>query len=186
MKIKHYICPRACGKTTFAENLQMEAPESSLLFKMEKGYWKWGFSMRGERWNRIIMDEFLFRYDQLHTIDKGKFREWMLAEVLNVIYPDGELVLISTPTKRFNQSTFTLLATEINKLNIKKIPFIDNDKLFEELDEIQHLFLCPFGTNVEIIKTDFGNKKSEQTLNTYKTSFSTEEYRTQILGEFLK
>lgn len=59
MKITHYICPRNCGKTTFAKELKMEDPENTLFYTTEYGTWSWSQPMREERYKLDIEGEFL-------------------------------------------------------------------------------------------------------------------------------
>ena len=186
MKIKHYIAPRSCGKTEFAKNLQMEDPEGSLLFLLEYGNWKWGFGLRGERYKRIILDEFLFMYGKQSVTDKDKFLNWVLCELIRSLdIKNGELILISTPDKLRNASSFSLLSTGINERDIMKIPFINSKKVIEEIQELQRLFLCPFGTNVEIIKTDFGRNFTEKEKREMSRMIGVERAKIEVEGEFL-
>lgn len=162
MKIKHYICPRACGKTTFAENLQKEDPS---LLLIQRAYTitslKQLFDMfRGRvdshsTYTGVIVDEFL---SMASLRDYGRdeficFLKWLGVK---------ELILISTP-----------------------------DRLYDSVDDIDieimyKKFLLPsVESNLEIVETDFSNSKSEKELRDYKRLMPEEQYKTQILGEFL-
>jgi len=186
MKIKHYICPRNCGKTTFAENLQMGDPENTLLFKMDRGFWKWGQDMRGERWKRIIMDEYILRYNNLGETDKDRFVDWLNTDVINCLYKhdEGELILISTPDKLYSEESIMLASLIYNYGYQKDYEILDMKKIMNNYQEINNK--CLNLAIVEIIKTDFGNKKDKEILKRYKEMFSEEQYKTDILGEFLK
>ena len=204
MKITHYICPRNCGKTTFAKELQMKDPENTLLYTMEHGAWSWGQSMRGERWKRIIMDEYILRYNKLSEVDKHRFIDWIKKDVMpRLIQSDGELVLISTSDQLYNSLLFLFLSQGIDNenrimdrfkyspvLNLIDKRYIENLK--KEIEEMRDKFLAPSIFGLEIIKTDFGHnyillKVSEYSrFKDYKNIFGEERYKLDIEGEFLK
>lgn len=182
MKIKHYICPRNCGKTTFAENLQMEDPENTLLFKMDRGFWRWGQNMRGERWNKIIMNEYILRYNQLNENDKDRFVSWIYQIVLNTLTKDGELILISTPDRSYSQEEIALAC--IGKLSADFYS-LDTNKINRNIREIDNKFLNPSFKNLQIIETDLGCKTTQEEKTKMGLQLGAERYRTDVLGKYL-
>lgn len=187
MKVKHYICPRKCGKTTFAKDLQMESPEDTLLFTMSGGVWKWGFSIRGERYKRIIIDEYIERYNKLsNDIEKEKFIDWIREELMSTLIPNGELILISTPDKRYDAFMFQMLNMgfggivegheSLTKENIERVN--------RDVKEMKNKFLN--SSVVNIIKADFKRSKMDEWKIKMNGRLPEEVYQAEILGEFLK
>lgn len=183
MKITHYIAPRASGKTTFAKELQSQDPENTLLFTMgEEGFWKWGFSMRGERWKRIVFDEYIFRYNQLSEFQKDKFYDWIQMEIINTLrLEDGELILISTPDRLYHQEeiAMTCLGGVSDGFGVLDVGVINKN-----IKDINRKFLNPFKVN--IIKKGFGDKISKYDSAFLKASYSQEQFKINVEGEWLK
>lgn len=190
MKIKHYICPRVCGKTTFAKDLQMEDPENTLLYT---GIWNCGRSHKGEKYKRIILDEFLYIRNVVNKTDQHKkfFDDWVLIELIHfALDGKGELILISTPEKLRNSSTFAMIIGGISDVRkrLKDFPFININTIEQEIYDFEKNFLSQHkGTNVEIIKTDFGTPKfNGMEKKNIRRELGEEKYLTEIEGEFLK
>lgn len=158
MKIKHYICPKACGKTTFAENLQKEDPS---LLLIQRGYTITNvhqlfdmFRGRNDSYNTytgIIIDEFL-PITNLKDYSKSYLLEFF--KYLGV----EEAILISTPDRLYN--------------------------FIEDYKELSSKFLN-IKDGIEIVETDFGNKKSKEEQEYYYNSLGENKYKTDILGAFL-
>lgn len=157
-KVKHYICPRACGKTTFANKLQKEDP-SLLLIQGE------GSSMsidslltrfRGQKdshdcYTGIIVDEFL-PMTRHHNYSRSKFLFFL--EYLGI----DEVILISTPDKLYNSSEF------------------------DELEMKDRFLLSSNNIEVEVIKTNFNNSRDIASRDLFNHEF----FETQILGNYRK
>lgn len=194
MKITHYICPRGCGKTTKARELQMEDPENTLLFLLGKNgdSYRDGLSLRGFRFKRVIFDEFLLvcskKEKKEHLV---RFYEWICYDIMNSLEQDGEIIFISTSDKLYDPLIFSLLSSQINLQGLltekltgmyigqKHINFIK-----EKFDEMKFKFLDP--NIVEIKLTNFGNEDL-QMASYFKQEFgeNSEAYKTKILGQFL-
>lgn len=194
MKITHYICPRGCGKTTKAKELQMEDPENTLLFtlgKMGESYRL--LSLRGSRYKRIIFDEFLLVCSRKEKKeDLVKFYDWILCEVIPVLEQDGELILISTSDKLYDPLIFSLMASQINlqgllteKLTGMYIGQKHIDFIKEKFDEMKFKFLDP--SIVRIVLTHFNDEEDLQMASYFKQTFGedSETYKTHFLGQFL-
>lgn len=186
MRITHYICPRDCGKTEKAKEIQMEDLSGTLLFIYRNG--RFGASMRKEpKFRTIIYDEFLLTYSHQDTLSqKESFLRWILCDVMQALKPDGHLILFSTPDKLRNSSSFLLMQKGlINRSQIES-DYVNNDTIMEEIIEFQKLFLCPFGTNVTLVKTDFGVEKNEKELKQFKQMYGNELFETEMKGNFLR
>lgn len=185
MKTKHYICPRGCGKTTFAEELQMKDPEGTLLFS-NCSTDILGKNFRGQRFNKVIFDGFLDLYGKFNEVDKVRFTDWFICHVLSVLDSEGELILISTPDMLRNSSSYLLLSNGlINKSQIQN-EVVNKDTIIKEIYEFQRLFLTPNVENLEIIQTNFNKPKMLKWEEEEKKQLPHEKYLTDIKGEFLR
>ena len=160
MNIIHYICPRACGKTTFAEKLQKEDPS---LLLIERGHdltdLDWlektfrGALDRRDTYTGVIIDEFL-SMTNLHNYYRDRmlflFREMGI----------DELTLISTPDRLYDRY-------EPKDWNMMVDKFLAEES-------------C-----TKIIKTDFGKRMSQKEKEGYKNMLGEERYKTEMLGEYL-
>lgn len=199
IKFKHYICPRGCGKTTKAIELFNENPKETILLtypnnnkylgidnhKYDDHIKPCGVSLRGYFPKRIIIDEFIF-----WVMNMNHWRDRIMDEVhTNIIssmrgYKEAELILFSTPDKLRNSSSYLLLDTGIVDMGQIKNEFVNKERIMQEIMDFQRLFLTP--GEVEIIKTNFGNEMKEDYKIYHKKTMSEEQYRTNILGEFLQ
>jgi len=185
MKVKHYITPRACGKSTFAKDLQMELPDTTLLLSgcsegvINRRFW-------GDHFDRIIFDDFMYTYGFFKINgSEVRFTDWFLGYLLPRLNADGELILISTPDRLRNSSSYLLGTQGIRNKDQIKNDFVNKDKIINEIKEFHFLFLLP-SKNIEVIKTNFGFGFKEEFKKRQKAEFNEEEYLTQIEGNFLK
>ena len=156
MKVKHYICPRACGKTTLANNLQKK--DSSLLLIQCEGLSVSIDSLiakfRGQEdardcYTGIIIDEF---------IPITKHRDYHLSQFQFLLDYLGieEVILISTPDKLYNSSEF------------------------DRLEMQNRLLLSSKNIEVEVIRTNL--HPTHKFIN--RNEQSEEFFQTQILGNY--
>jgi hypothetical protein len=163
MKITHYICPRACGKTTFAEKLQKEDP-SLLLIKRDISLTDWDLLLEKFRgrddfrdcYTGVIIDEFL-TLTNLRSYDRDK--------VISMFNKMGmkEMILISTPVKLYDKYS----ETDQKEMNSKFLLSSTRDK-------------------IAVIKTNFGRNWPEEQKQAYKDILGVEQYKTEVLGVYLE
>ena len=178
MKIIHYVCPRRCGKTTKAKDMQMEDPENILLFTEN---WTFGRNFRGKRFKKIIFDEFLGK----DFIQTGKFQDWMCRHLLNTLTPEGEIILFSTPHKFYTKEQLMLVSLVEYPQYLKDYKIFDLEEINKTIQEINNNFLNP--SKVNIIKTDFNTpyKFDKKHLSELKQGLGEITYKLQIEGEFI-
>lgn len=183
MKVTHYICPQNCGKTAFAKNLQMEDPENTLLFSSpSKDIINRVF--RGCHYDKVIFDDFLKTYSLVDN--KMKFIEWFICNILSILNKGGELILISTPDKLRNSSSYLLFANGLLSKNRIKNEFVNKETIMKEIEEFDFLCLCP-NDHIKVIKTRFESYTVNEVLEKHtKSLLSEEQFLTRIKGEFLK
>lgn len=163
VKIKHYICPRDCGKSKKALELANEDPENTLLINT-KGKMDRFQSQYGNRFKRVIIDEYISNYFILPQTKRRQLFTWMVREILpSLNLDDGELILISTPVNQYSVETFLLykLRNQLPKdLVIRDTTnytrnLLTLDKIYKDFTEIEECFLDP--ERVEVIVTDLGS-----------------------------
>lgn len=163
VKIKHYICPRCCGKSKKALELANEDPENTLLINT-KGKMDIFQSQYGNRFKRVIIDEYISNYFILPQTKRRQLFTWMVREILpSLNLDDGELILISTPVNQYSVETFLLykLRNQLPKdLVIRDTTnytrnLLTLDKVNKDFTEIEECFLDP--ERVEVIVTDLGS-----------------------------
>lgn len=163
VKIKHYICPRGCGKSKKALELANEDPENTLLINT-KGKMDRFQSQHSNRFKRVIIDEYILNYFNLSQPKRRQLFTWVVREILpSLNLDDGELIIISTPVKQYSVETFILYSLR-NKLSKDLVirdttnytrNLLDLDKVHRNFTEIEECFLDP--ERVEIIVTDLGS-----------------------------
>jgi len=99
-KVKHYVCPVCSGKTTKAQEIQLNDPENTLLIEVldstdiERIYEK---HIKGCRFKTIVIDNFLKLYNKKRG-DVNKIMQKMKAH-------SEEIILFSTPDKLYDKKT---------------------------------------------------------------------------------
>jgi hypothetical protein len=180
VKIKHYIAPCNSGKTITAKNWQMEDPENILLFT--DGLWDWGQPFRGVRYNKIIMDEYIWRYNNLEDRDKPKFFNWILNRLICILKKDGELILISTADRLYSKEELYLASIySLWELRFDSNKIIDEIKIADELRKINYKFLNY--NKVELIFGKFNNLLDSERKKFCKESLGSLRYQTDIEGK---
>lgn len=165
MKITHYIAPRDCGKTTFAESLQKQDPSLLLiqrsytitdmlqLFKSFRGKYDHHNCYTG-----IIIDEFI-PFTQSRGYSKGRFLQEL--KIMGI----EEVVLISTPDKFYNP---------------RKI------EDFKEMVEKFLIDILECENKINIIKTNFNKPSMPKWEEEMRIQLGEEKFLTDIKGEFLR
>lgn len=163
MNITHYVCPRKCGKTTFARELQIKDPSLLLIERdcsitdMEKLF----ESFRGkvDRYNfytGIIIDEFI-----PFTKSRGYSKGRLLSELK--IMGIEEVFLISTPDKIYD---------------------VENNKDREEMIQKFLIDIPECENKINIIKTNFGIELDQNKKEEIRELLGEERFLTEY-GEFL-
>jgi hypothetical protein len=178
MKITHCICPRGCGKTSKAEEIQMEDPDNIIIIKCYpipsiEYLMK---ILHGRSYKKVIFDEFLH-----FASDRHYDRDSLMMLLVRV--KCEELILFSTQDRLYNEMSMMLTGI------IEHPEFLKDYKLSMNLDEIKKTieeynskFLNP--SKVDIIRTDFNNPMLPIDRQRYKREMPADIYKAQILGEF--
>jgi hypothetical protein len=180
MRIIHYICPRQSGKTTTARNFQMNDHENTLLIETQ-GISNFNYIidnlLRGKRFKKIIIDEFLF-------CTKEHYNPIAFKEAL-VNVKCEELFLYSTSDKLYNPIIFSLLYTaEVCVVKNTLHCYVNDEyreKFINEVDEINDKFLNPH--DVIVIK-DGKTNIPQSTMDHYEKTMRTKDFLL-LKGEFL-
>lgn len=188
MKITHYIQPRYSGKTNYANELNKK--EGVLIVPHN---WIKSFKpIRGEsgRFHTLIIDEYIFLYWVLSENNRLRVATYIREELSRLLTVDGEIILISTPEKRYNEEVYVLA-------NIINFPeFMQNNLLYESLNidlekykkdirEIQGQFLSPNTARIKIGELGETLIPLEKRVE-MKEQLGTEKYETEINANFIK
>lgn len=178
MKVTHYICPRRCGKTSKAEEIQMEDPENIVIIKCYPipSIEILTNILHGRRFEKVIFDEFLhFASDRYYDRD-------LLLKLL-VRVKCEELILFSTQDRLYNEMSMMLVGIIEHPEFLKDYPLsMGLNEIKRVIEEYNNKFLNP--SKVDIIKTNFGYPMSFQDKRRYKLEMPSDIYKAQILGEF--
>lgn len=140
----------------------------------------------GHHYKKVIFDGFL---DVLLTCkdkcDEDKFFHWFNTDLLPCLEDNGELVLISTPDKLRNSSSYLLFSLGLVSKNKIKNDFVNKETIMKEIEDFDKWLLCP-NDHLQVIKTDFNIKRDEDWKKEQKRLLSNERYLIDIEGEFLK
>lgn len=188
MKITHYIQPRRSGKTKYANELNKK--EGVLIIPHD---WIRSFkTLRCEngRFNTLIIDEYISLYWSLPKSNRLRVAAYIKEELSRLLDTNGEIILISTPKKRYYEGVYVLA-------NIITFPeFMVNDLFYESLhiniekykNDIMEIHGQFLSLNKAIIKIG----ELGETLIPYKERvemkelLGTEKYETEINANFIK
>jgi len=177
MKITHYICPRGCGKSTKAREMQLRDPENILLFS---AIWK-PVRLRGRgRFKKIIFDEYLGKFESI--VDRRRFIDWFYRDVVNALQEDGEVIFMSTPDKLYSAKAIILAALVKYPNYLSDYGVLDLEDIKADIQEINDNFLNP--TQVNIIKTNFGAEPRFSYVSICH-ELGEEAGKTQFSGEYI-
>ena len=176
MKVTHYICPRGCGKTSKAEEIQMDDPDNIVIIKC---YPVPSIDylikvLHGRNYKKVIFDEFLH-----FASDRHYDRDLLLNLLVKV--KCEELILFSTQDKPYNLMSIMLVGIVKHPKYLKDYS-LDLDGIKGTIKEYDDKFLNP--SEVDIVKTNFGQPMSFEDKRKYKTEMPPDIYKAQILGEF--
>lgn len=178
MKVTHYICPRGCGKTLQAEEIQMDDPENIVIIKCYPvpSIERLIQLLSNRNYKKVIFDEFL------HFASDRKYDRGLLLKLLFRVKCE-ELILFSTQDRLYNEMSMMLVGIIEHPEFLKDYDLsMDLNGIKRVIKEYNDKFLNP--SKVDIVRTNFGYPMSFQDKRKYKAEMPPDIYKAQILGEF--
>lgn len=205
--IKHIIAPRGSGKTTHAieairpykldeslylvpnaymyrmsiQDYGMSPQRVMTLYDLING----GGRSKDGKMKYVIVDEFL------STAQLGLDPNLVYDNILSLLRNSegSELVLYSTPMKKFDKSLFSFLRMHgctdapINNIFLNFLSQEDKDKMWKEMVQMKLSFLDP--SEVNIVLTDFGRGLNDYEKARRLHDLGKERYEVEIEAKFL-
>jgi hypothetical protein len=141
-KIIHYIEPRQSGKSTFARELLLLKPETSILYAYSDSGLPWRMiDQRGHKYDTIIIDEYIAKYIQSYQSERDKIEKFIRDLFNHSLSEDGELILISTPQKSYSKEQLFLASLISYPQNIGESYLYNVKEILETIKEIKGSFL---------------------------------------------
>ena len=131
--------------------------------------------LRSQRFKKVIIDEYL-------SCRRTAFSRSGLMYLLKVVECE-ELVLFSTPDKRYTQEQLVLSSSVLNLQSHTKNDLINYNDIISLVETVRNSFLDLSDVKIIKIKECYLNNEAKIA---EKSLRSEEEYKTQVLGELIK